>query len=308
MFQQEGRRSPIASLFLFLMVLAVLGGLTGCENVNRLREAQAAWNDAASRENTARLEEGLILERTAYASALDSLTLLFADSDSVRRLSDDKLLGVAYSLKALTHWKLQQYDEAKTNARNTLKNSDQLFPRDLALMTALDGLISNDQMFALRHTPEDRKKFDFRGCKAADERQLCRHFGLYDRAIHFYGEARKKVAPDHPVQLYLVQAALLSYRNLVEGVDIFSASPLQTVNVRGEPISRGPAVVISNGRRGCEAGNWLVELQELAQKTVPDDSKKLIAEFSDLTGGGMPNVRKDCSGVKLTVPLTPVPN
>lgn len=293
--------------FLFVPVLlAGVAVLSGCENVNRLREAQAAWNDAASQENAVRLE-GFITERAAYASAMESLNLLFDDDDSVRRLNEDRLLGVAYSLKALTHWKLEQFEDAKSARNMALETDDQLFPRDMALMTALDGLIANDQMFALRESGMG-DKFDFRDCGAADSRTLCRHFALYDRTISFLEAGGEKVGPNHPLQIYLVQSALVAYRNLRQGVKAFSVSPLDAINPKtGVKIQMAAVVILSRGRRACETINRLGDLKQLVDGSDPKQSARIVDEYVRLVGlQASDDPITTCDQKELTVPITPV--
>lgn len=127
--------------------------LAGCvSHVNELRDAQDQFNMAASLENQLKLDP-----RKTDAAAVGSITASYRLSlttiseliDKKKRdLEKDKLLGVAYTLKALTEWRLGDYNSARTTAAlGRQLPEDMLFPRDRALIEALHGLIKNDQAY-----------------------------------------------------------------------------------------------------------------------------------------------------------------
>ena len=79
--------------------------------------------------------------RSGYASALLSLEKLANNQDETR-LRKDGLWGSALTLKALSQWRLGQYDQAIATAQLAKQSAgDQTYPRDLALITALPGLV-----------------------------------------------------------------------------------------------------------------------------------------------------------------------
>src|SRR5262249_33967548 len=125
-----------------------------CTSVNRLREAQDSFNQAAATENAMRFDTkasdaaaGIISVRSGYASALLSLQMLEGTKEQ-GQLRNDGLCGTALTLKALTQWRLGQFDNAVATADQAKQSAgDQIYPRDLALMTALPGLVKTDQAY-----------------------------------------------------------------------------------------------------------------------------------------------------------------
>jgi hypothetical protein len=201
------RLATAASLSLFA-ILAI-----GCANVNRLHEAQTAFNQAAAAENTLRFDTkasdavaSLGAVRGGYASALISLDQL-ENSKAQTQLRKDGLWGTALTLKALSQWRLGQVEKALTTALLASQSAgDQLYPRDRAVITALPGLIKTDQAYAkiFSNAPLSEVKallVDDNGAVANIER------------------ARLQTDKDHPVQVYLIQAQLAAYRNYVVAVD-----------------------------------------------------------------------------------------
>jgi hypothetical protein len=182
---------------------------TGCAGVNRLREAQEAFNQAAAAENALRLDhlEGhqtddgtlvaLAAAGTGYASALLSLERM--DAGDVAQLKRDGLWGNALTLKALAEWRLGLYDKARATAAEALQTAgDQIQPRDRALLRALPGLIKNDEAY--------RKIYEGRPLKEVED--------LLRESVADLKGARDSIEEAHPVQLYLIQAQLVTYRNL----------------------------------------------------------------------------------------------
>ena len=179
---------------------------TGCASVNRLREAQDSFNQAAAAENAARVDAkasdtaaSLTSVRSGYASALLSLSKL--EPKDQQSLQQDGLWSTALSLRALCQWRLGQYDQA-LNSANAAHNAatNQVYPRDQALLAALPGLIKTDQAYFKTMT----------NGPFADIQELL----TGDRgAVADLQNARAMVDKDHPVQVYLVQAQLAAYRN-----------------------------------------------------------------------------------------------
>jgi hypothetical protein len=192
-----------ASLGLTLVVLLA----AGCAGVNRLREAQDSFNQAAAAENAMRFDvkpadavAGLNAISSGYASALLSLEKL-GGADQ-RQLQADGLWGTALTLKALTQWRLGMFEKAMATSEEARQSAgDQIYPRDRALMAALPGLIKTDQAYnkILSNAPLS----DVEGLLIGES-----------GAVANIESARNLVGRDHPVQIYLVQAQLAAYRNL----------------------------------------------------------------------------------------------
>jgi hypothetical protein len=206
-------------LYAALAVLLVATLAAGCASVNRLREAQASFNEAAAMENALRfdaaLPEGPTQEPIArnttiqngYASALLSLDKLEARDEE--RLKRDKLWGNVLALKALAQWKLGLADRARDTAREVQQAGvDQVHPRDRALLLALPGLIKTDEAYAaLQRLPAEPSPAQ----RAATLRNVQLLVGDAADAID---RGRGAVDPAHPVHVYLIQAKLAALRNL----------------------------------------------------------------------------------------------
>ncbi len=116
-------------------------------------------------------------------------------------LANDQLLGNAYTIKALSEWKLGKTDEALSTQALAQKHIDQLFPRDRALMTALPGLIKADQANAKLLSEED-------------------YYVVKDLIIGSHGafvdfdNALKLVDEKHPVRFYFIMSKLAAIRTV----------------------------------------------------------------------------------------------
>jgi hypothetical protein len=198
-----------------LWIAALVTLAAGCADVNRLREAQDSFNQAAAAENALRFDTkaadataSLASVRSGYASALLSLEKLDHDKKIEAQLRNDQLLGTALTLKALVQWRLGQSSNAIVTAGLARQNAgDQIYPRDLAVITALPGLVKTDQAYdkILRtNTPLS----DIEDLLVGDH-----------GAVADIQNARAKVDRDHPVQVYLLQAQLAAYRNFMVALD-----------------------------------------------------------------------------------------
>src|SRR5678815_2022733 len=114
------------------MGLAVLW-MAGCSSVNHLRDAQDSFNQAAAAENALRFDgkasdalASMGALRSSYASTLRSLENLSSKDEEALR--QDGLWGSALTLKALTQWRLGQYDRALKTVRLATENAgDQIY-------------------------------------------------------------------------------------------------------------------------------------------------------------------------------------
>ena len=189
-----------------IALLAVI--IAGCASTNRLREAQDAFNQAAAAENALRFDAkasdavtSLGAVRSGYASALLSLDKLENSKDE-SRLRSDGLWGTALTLKALTQWRLGQFDKAIATADLAKQNAgNQTYPRDQAVVAALPGLVKTDQAYS---------KILLTNSPLADVEALL--IGA-SGAVANIQRGREQVEKDHPVQVYLLQAQLSAYRN-----------------------------------------------------------------------------------------------
>lgn len=209
-----GRRVATARYVITLIVAVSLVG--GCAAARKLRDAQEAFNQAATLENTARLYDntppqdpaappGPVVDapRTYYRVALDTLHQIVGDES----LKQDGLFVTKRTLEALCQWKLGQHDLARQISDTTLPQADaNQEPRNWIILTALPGLIKIDQAHGKIVAPGGDPSAVLR-----DVQQL-----LVDGnvgALRHLAAAREK-AKGHSIDAYLVQAQLSVYRNL----------------------------------------------------------------------------------------------
>jgi hypothetical protein len=212
-------RSGRPRLWAALAVVVAATLAAGCTSVNRLREAQTSFNEAAALENALRFDAALqegptqapLTQNTTiqngYASALLSLDKL--EARDVDRLKRDKLWGNVLALEALAQWKLGLLNDARNTAREVQQaGADQVHPRDRALLLALPGLIKTDEAFAaLQRLPAEPSPAQ-RAATLRDVQLLVADAtGAIDRG-------RGAVDSAHPVHVYLIQARLAALRNL----------------------------------------------------------------------------------------------
>jgi tetratricopeptide (TPR) repeat protein len=217
-----------------VLVFAAVVALSGCPEINHFREAQNAFNDAAELENRLRLN---IVDRTAvanadrgtlearvragYASALVSLSA--AEDDQAKVLKDNRLYGNMLVLRALAQWRLGDLAAAeKTAVEAAQLSDDKIFPRDKALALAMPGLIENDQAFAFiqqfAHGSGATESQAVQNAKAANFDSART---LIEGAIAQYDKATSGLPATHPARVYLAEAKLAAYQNLLTAGDVF---------------------------------------------------------------------------------------
>jgi len=135
-----------------LAALVLLLALSSCSHLMYLDSAQQNFNRAAALDNEMRFSPRS--EVPASPSLYYSTAHAFAEKalQNKSALKKDDVLANAYSIKALSEWKLYRYDEAKATSRlalleyQALEEDKKLFmPRDKALMEALPSLTDLDQ-------------------------------------------------------------------------------------------------------------------------------------------------------------------
>ena len=212
----------------FVIGITVIGLLlTGCAGVNYLRDAQSAFSEAARLENQLRTSatttieaNDLLLEseiRAGYASAIASIAKL--DSGQIASLKSDKLWGVVLTIKALSYWRLGEYDEMEKIAEQAQGIEDQIYPRDRALLMALPGLRRVDEAHAIIAA-------DIGGKDRAEETKIKEERlktveRLVKNANAILNEARQSVSEEHSVRSYLLQSELGGYKNLLDARNKF---------------------------------------------------------------------------------------
>jgi hypothetical protein len=225
---------PSNSRWNALVAIGVAVVLCGCVDIDKLREAQSTFNEAATAEDQSRLaaytkgsnaDVGTLSARASigYAKTIAILTGL-SDKDKTQ-LSADKLLGSAQTIEALSRWRLRDYDGALKVA--TAIKSDTLYPRDLALITALPGLIEISEAYDKIYLPDPHpdptrqdpgKKECLFGGDADGVKNFDKIDGLLSDAIRDIDKAMSQVTPTDPVTGYLLQAQLSAYKNKTDAL------------------------------------------------------------------------------------------
>jgi hypothetical protein len=162
------------------------------------------------------------------------------------------LWGTTLTLKALCQWRLGQYSQALQTAKDARTTAaDQVLPRDRAILAALPGLIKTDQAYG-----------QILGAVPGDHADLLNDVTkLLNGAIGDIQDARNLVDPDHPVQVYLIQAQLAAYRNFV---------------VANDRLRDPPKTLTTEPERQFANAN-LKELERVLKKVGPEAAAEEVA-------------------------------
>jgi len=205
----------------WLIIISVSVIVNGCSSneINHFREAQRTFSDTASKENgLSRMQQpqlkvlggGMPSAEMAsisagYASVIASLDSL--TPAQVNKLQQTQLWGNVLLLKAMAYWRLQKYDQAYAIQQQAEPFKAQLGPRDQALLTALPGLVENDQAYEVLQRETGRQ------LSLTDSQQLQQSFVF---AMDRLGAARRHTPGNNPVHQYLLLSQLGAYKNLSE--------------------------------------------------------------------------------------------
>jgi hypothetical protein len=205
---------PLRSRILACLATVALLLLSGCAaHVNHLRDAQAAFNEAATFENDTRVQPRAstpMAIQSGYSAVIVSLTKLEQDRDALRQLQQDKLYGNALALKALAYWRLRKYDLASAAGEAALREGLEPGTRDRALMIALPTLIRNDQAHARLYAPLEKE------LAQKPEERLAAITQLLGSNVKILDDATTGLEPQHPVQAYLATVGLVTMKNFVD--------------------------------------------------------------------------------------------
>jgi len=211
-----------------IVVLLTALFLTACAEINHLRDAQSTFSETAVLENGLNLgrvgadKEGTDAAalqtqiRSGYSSVL--LSLEEAEDDQAKALKENRLYGNMLMLKAMTHWRLGNLDNALAVAQEAAALSDEeIFPRDKALALAMEGLVRNSQAYALiKQVPEEKPDgVSVQDYRALKKSALAESEGLLRNALTVYDGALHTTSDKHTVQIYLYKAKLAAYQNLL---------------------------------------------------------------------------------------------
>ena len=223
-----GNPIPFAAIIKIILVGLLL---TACTEVNYLRDAQSSFSEAARLENDLRTQPGLdpqandLLKenevRAGYASAIASINLLQAGQ--IERLKSDKIWGVALTIKAMSYWRLGDYDQMQNVVNQANQVADQIYPRDKAMLQALPGLRRVDEAHAIVAAAIEGNEAQRKKLKNERREAVAR---LVERAVQILGEARKSAPAEHALYAYLIQSELAGYKNKLDGLQKFTGGTL----------------------------------------------------------------------------------
>ena len=138
-----------------LLAVALLISLSSCsavrpEHAGMLQDAQTLFNVASELENELTIDPNSADAGTKNREVDSSYTAVHEKVSSLIEeerdaMTKDDLLGSAYTLKALTEWRLGLFDQANQTKEEVNTLNVNLFPRDRALMDALPFMMQNDE-------------------------------------------------------------------------------------------------------------------------------------------------------------------
>lgn len=155
----KGNLLSLRCVEIITFLICIVWIAVGCESIGHLRQAQRAFNDAATIEGRIGYEELLadkkadhLIEavdqrnqaRTLYAASLAHLDMISQKEAS--SLKKNRLYGTVLTLKALCYWKLKEYEQALAVKKEADRLDDeQLIPRDRQIFRLLTALIAIDE-------------------------------------------------------------------------------------------------------------------------------------------------------------------
>ena len=242
-----------------LLCLSIL--ITACvSHVTDLREAQNQFNLAASLENELRSDRqagDAIAKSAMVTSSYRQTVQILSDllNSKKQPLEEDSLLGTAYTLKAYAEWRLGDYEAAVTTSTAALEAK--LFPRDLALIVALRGLIKNDQ--AYYHMEE--RDYGYRDIKT-----------LLEEALEDINKGLTTAGKEDNIRIYLLLSELIVLKNWTD--------------LRGEP-RQFAREMPADLNTESEISAWCISaqpvwamFQEEVKRLRPDEAPVLTREWS----------------------------
>ena len=260
---------PAAVAFCLALVLSLAAG---CAGINHLRDAQTAFNQAAAADMRAGFDKettvgettgpdligGWVNVRASYGSALVSLSRIDRKEENLLRA--EKLWGVKLALEALCHWKLGNYEKALAVAKQA-QQTDQLYPRDRALMIALPGLVMIDYSYDLLRPgtlPAPASPARTNLVKKVSGLLIAK-----DGAVDVIEAARAPsvIEADHPVHAFLLQAQLAAYRNYRKAYELLDQTGV-------------PATDAAHIRAQAQ-------LDDLAKRVNGPQGQKLVTDWAD---------------------------
>lgn len=205
----------------YLLAFSLLLIMSSCAPyLNYFQTAQASFNKAAENENTLKTRPDAsvtVLPESNYRMARTFIMKAMGDvknekeTHSKSDLAKDGLLLNAYTIKALSEWKLGMYQEAIRTSRAcqlTFGNDKSVQnQRDYIIMTALEPLIYNDSIE--RYISSLDVKEGKTGLSEMDKASL----ENLKKGFQVIQNQRADLSVDHPVQTYLLISQMSLAKN-----------------------------------------------------------------------------------------------
>jgi hypothetical protein len=203
-----------------LWLLALILMASSCASVNpylsHYKSAQDAFNQASSTENILRANPNAVFSlapETSYRTARSFIIKAMgdADKDNKSALAADGLLLGAYSIKAMSEWKLGLYQEALGTAKNcqiTFERDQAVkSQRDYIVMSIMEPLIYNDSIASYIG------KMDPNGATSAVSAAEANYLKLLEKSYDIVEERRLMLPEGHNLRTYLLIAQLSMAKN-----------------------------------------------------------------------------------------------
>ncbi len=215
--------------------------ISGCESARYIRNAQNHFNQAAQQENQllakslAAYQAGADASGTSSALSDYKMALSLVDraiKENRAKLRQEKLLGTAYMIKAMSLWRISDLNGTppdmleSPSAVSSVENSVLSSPERKELMVLIPTIkreLSDNQQPITLGTRDRVMLIAFPGLLDHDRGRLVtsldRADAYFASAYKVLGEAAGAAPADHPVHLYLVMAQLQTLNAWANAID-----------------------------------------------------------------------------------------
>lgn len=215
------RMNFFKAALLSAVVAVMMSSCATSSYLGQFKAAQDAFNSAAEIENRAMADPELAFTQSAEGSYKTArLYAMYAMGDSPENrefkhdktdLAKDGLLLTAYTIRALSEWKLGMYSEAlKTSNACRLSfgnDPDVKNQRDYIVMQVMDALVYNDSIYAYTNS------IDKNLAKEEPNSVEKEYLALLKTGLDIVKEQRDILPADHPMQTYLCITQLTIAKN-----------------------------------------------------------------------------------------------
>ena len=234
---ESPRRIHSKTALFFIGVVLLAAPLAGCRtgHIHALREAENTFNEAAAADNRERLDEALAL--MGESEILNSQRLDIATKSAIgeigraatgyrlaakmadelisrkgKELFADDLLCTTYLIKAMSLWKLGEYEEAMGTAESgencsPASPAGSSTPREITLLKVIPGLARIDDANALL-MDLNASPGQYRKIKTEIE-----------EALTLLKNASSRAPADHPIRVYLLISRMAAIRVWQTAID-----------------------------------------------------------------------------------------